>query len=259
MPANLQPQPEVALHDGPVHAGEPRTFLVAVLPGARRTAFAEGRFGALYGCVRASAPSGWRGRRYDHEHPCSRAACARACWHGARGVGPWTWLAGGFVLAFAVPFLLADVLDINRDVFYGLYALSVIGLFAVWSRSTGYDLVAACRRRWALALTLGLAFAGLLALMVVRTEDATARPEGVDLVAAVAWRGVVYGVTDGLLLSVFPILVVFAALAGTRLDRSLAGKLAIGAVALVASVGMTAVPRGLQRLPLGQDHEADHR
>jgi hypothetical protein len=62
-----------------------------------------------------------------------------------------------------------------------------------------------------------------LALMVVRTEDATTRPEGVDLVAAVAWRGIVYGVTDGLLLSVFPILVVFAALAGTRLDRSVAG------------------------------------
>ena len=174
----------------------------------------------------------------------THAAGPRARGHAGTGLGAsahWTWLAGGFVLAFAVPFLLADVLDINRDVFYGLYALSVMGLFAVWSRSTGYVLVAACRRRWALALTLGLAFAGLLALMVVRTEDATARPEGVDLVAAVAWRGVVYGVTDGLLLSVFPILVVFAALAGTRLDRSLAGKLAIGAVALVASVGMTAV------------------
>jgi hypothetical protein len=35
-----------------------------------------------------------------------------------------TWLAGGFVLAFAVPFLLADVLDLNRDLFYGLYASS---------------------------------------------------------------------------------------------------------------------------------------
>ena len=174
----------------------------------------------------------------------THAAGPRARGHADTGLGAsvhWTWLAGGFVLAFAVPFLLADVLDVNRDVFYGLYALSVIGLFAVWSRSTGYDLVAACRRRWPLALTLGLAFAGLLALMVIRTEDPTARPEGVDLVAAVAWRGVVYGVTDGLLLSVFPILVVFAALAGTRLDRSLAGKVAIGAVALVASVGMTAV------------------
>jgi len=153
----------------------------------------------------------------------------------------WVWLAGGFVVAFAVPFLLADVLEINRDLFYGLYALAVVGLFAVWSRSTGYDLVAAAKRRWLAAVVLGLAAAGVMALMVVRTEDATARPDGVELVGAVAWRGIVYGVTDGLLLSVFPILVVFAAFAGSRLNRRFAGKLVIGIVALIASLAMTAV------------------
>jgi hypothetical protein len=160
----------------------------------------------------------------------------------ALGVSPhWVWLATGFVVAFAVPFVLTDVLDINRDVFYGLYALAVIGLFVFWSRSTGYDLVAACRRRWILALVLGLAVAGLMAVIVLRTEDATARPGGFDLIAAVAWRGIVYGVTDGLLLSVFPILVVFAALAGSRLHRGLSGTIAVGLIALVASLGMTAV------------------
>jgi hypothetical protein len=153
----------------------------------------------------------------------------------------WAWLAGGFALAFIVPYVLADVIGINRDLFYGVYALSVVGLFALWSRSTGYDLAAAVRRRWLTALLLGLASAGLLAVIVMRTEAATARPAGLDLVAALAWRGVVYGMTDGLLLSVFPILVVFAAFAGTRLDRRFAGKVAIGVVALIASLAMTFV------------------
>jgi hypothetical protein len=166
--------------------------------------------------------------------------------HGRVGVrlgisSHWAWLGGGFVVAFAVPFLLADVLGMNRDLFYGVYAIAVVGLFALWSRSTGYDLPAAVRRRWLLAVGLGLVTAGVLALMVVRTDDATARPDGVELMGAVAWRGIVYGVTDGLLLSAFPILVVFAALAGTRLDRGLGGKLVIGVVALVASLAMTAV------------------
>ena len=76
--------------------------------------------------------------------------------------------------------------------------------------------------------------------MVVRTEDATARPHGLELAGAIAWRGILYGFTDGLLLSVFPILVVFAALAGTRLNGRLAGKVVIGIVALAASLGMTA-------------------
>jgi hypothetical protein len=145
----------------------------------------------------------------------------------------WAWLAGGLVLAFAMPFLLADTLEIGRDLFYGLYALAVVGLFVLWSRSTGYDLVAAARRRWRAAVVLGLAAGGLLAAMVVRTEDATARPDGVQLIAAVAWRGI--------FLSVFPILVVFAAFAGTRLMERVGGKVVVGVIALAASLAMTGV------------------
>jgi hypothetical protein len=166
-------------------------------------------------------------------------------WHGVSV--HWAWLTGGLALAFAVPYGFAEthsafgvVLELNRDLYYGLYAFAVFGLFALWSRSTGYDLVAACKRHWAAAVLLGLAAAALLAAMVVRTEDATSRPDGVELLGAVAWRGILYGVTDGLLLSVFPILVVFAAFAGTRLSRHASGKVVIGIVALVASVAMTA-------------------
>ena len=153
----------------------------------------------------------------------------------------WWWLAGGLLLAFALPFLLTDVLDVDRDLFYGIYALAVLGLFASWAHATRYDLGAAVRRRWVLATVLGLGTAAVLTAMVVRTEAATPRPDGIELVLAVGWRGLVYGVTDGLFLSVFPILVVFAAFAGSSLDGHLRGKLVIGAVALVASLLMTAV------------------
>ena len=97
----------------------------------------------------------------------------------------------------------------------GCTALPCVGLFAAWSSATGYDLVAAVKRRWLPALLLGLAAAGLLTAIVLRTDDATPRPYGLGLAGALAWRGILYGVTDGLLLSVFPILVVFAAFAGT--------------------------------------------
>lgn len=171
-------------------------------------------------------------------HAVGRQAGVKVpAWHGLSV--HWAWLAGGFLFAFAVPYVLADVLEINRDLFYGLYALAVFGLFALWSRSTGYDLVEAVKRRWVAAVVLGLAVAGVLAAMVVRTEDATARPDGLELASALAWRGILYGVTDGLLLSAFPILAVFAAFAGTRLDRRFSGKLVIGIVALVASLAMT--------------------
>ena len=152
----------------------------------------------------------------------------------------WLWLGFGFVVAFAVPFVLADQLDVNRDLYYGLYAAVVLGLIGLWARATGYDLVVAVRRRRPLAVALGAAAAAVLAVMVLRTEDATPRPDGLELLGAVLWRGVAYGLVDGLLLSVFPILAVFAALAGSRLDDSWSGKVAIGAVALAASLAMTA-------------------
>ncbi len=164
--------------------------------------------------------------------------------HGVRArailASHWTWLGIGFAVAFATPFLLADLLDLNRDLFYGLYAGVVLALFLGWARATGYDLAAAIRRHWLLALTLGLACGAVLAVMVVRTEDATARPDGVTLGAELLWRGVLYGATDGLLLSAFPILVVFAAFAGRGFARRWPGKITIGAIALAASVALTA-------------------
>ena len=152
----------------------------------------------------------------------------------------WTWLGIGLAVAFVTPFLLADLLDLNRDLFYGLYAAIVLALFLGWARATGYDLAAALRRHWLLAVTLGLACAALLAVMVVRTEDATSRPDGLTLTAELAWRGVLYGAADGLLLSAFPILVVFAAFSGHGFARRWPGKIAVGAIALVASVALTA-------------------
>jgi hypothetical protein len=171
-------------------------------------------------------------------HAVGRAQAEVRVWHGLSA--HWAWLAGGLCYAFLVPFVFADVLGLNRDLYYGLYAVAVIGLFLLWARGTGYDLVAAVTRHWLWAVGLGLAIAGAMVFLVFRTEDATSRPDGAELVGAVVWRGLVYGAVDGLLLSAFPILVVFAAMAGGRLDRRLRGKLVIGIVAMLASLAMTA-------------------
>lgn len=152
----------------------------------------------------------------------------------------WAWLVAGFPFAFAVPFLLTDLLDLNRDLFYGVYALAVACFVAAWARDTRltrHDFT----RNWRWGVVLGVAGAAVMALVVLRTEDATARPGGIDLAAAVLWRGVLYGVTDGVLLSVFPILAVFAAFAGTRLRRRAAGTVLIATIAMIASIGITAV------------------
>ena len=158
---------------------------------------------------------------------------------GARRTRHWAWLIAGFPFAFAAPFLLADQLDLNRDLFYGIYALAVATFIAAWARDTRLTR-GDFTRNWRWGLVLGAAAAVLMAFIVLRTEGATDRPGGIELAAAVLWRGVLYGVTDGVLLSVFPILAVFAAFAGTRLRQRVAGKVLIGTIAMVASIGITA-------------------
>jgi len=97
------------------------------------------------------------------------------------------------------------------------------------------------RRRLGSAVVLGLVVAFVLGLVVVRTEPAKSGPEGAALAWAVLWRGVAYGAADGLLLSAFPILAVFAASEGSKLRRRRFGTVAVGAAAMVASLVMTTV------------------
>lgn len=143
--------------------------------------------------------------------------------------------------AFLVPFLVADQLGLQRDLYYGVYVAAVVGLFAAWAQDTGQPLRELLARRRRLAVGLGLLFAGLSVFIAVGAEDGTARPGGIELIAALLWRGIVYGAADGLLLSAFPILLVFAALGDSRLRRRAGGLVAVGAVAMLASLAMTAV------------------
>jgi hypothetical protein len=152
-----------------------------------------------------------------------------------------SWLVGGMALAFLVPYVLADRIGLARDLYYGLYAAAVVALFVGWARDTGESLRAMLARRWRLAVLLGMAFAGISAFIATRAEDAGDHPGGVEFVGALFWRGLVYGAADGLLLSAFPILLVFAALRGSRLRRRAGGLLAVGAIAMLASLSMTAV------------------
>src|SRR5688500_1240091 len=120
------------------------------------------------------------------------------------------WLAGGTVMSFLVPFVLADQLGLQRDLYYGVYITFVAALFVGWAHDTGQPLRALVARRWRWALSLGVLFAGVSAFIALQ-QPATSHPGGLEFVGALVWRGVLYGAADGVLLSAFPILVVFAA------------------------------------------------
>jgi hypothetical protein len=122
-----------------------------------------------------------------------------------------------------------------------VYVAAVVAVFAGWVRDTRQSLHGMVARRRRTAVALGLVFAAIGALIAVGAEGGSSHPGGLRFAGALLWRGVVYGAADGLLLSAFPILLVFAALDDTRLRRRVGGVIAVGAVAMVASMAMTAV------------------
>jgi hypothetical protein len=151
------------------------------------------------------------------------------------------WLLGGLVLAFGVPFVLADLAGLHRDLYYALYVASVFAFVGVWARQTQQPIGAFLTRRWQLAVPLGVV-TGVLLMFTVLREPSTPHPRGLTFVAAILWRGIAYGAADGVLLSVFPILAVFGLFASKPLrERSKQAVAGIGALALVASLLFTAV------------------
>jgi hypothetical protein len=151
------------------------------------------------------------------------------------------WLLGGIVLAFLIPFALADRAGLPRDVYYALYTVAVFVFVSVWASRTQRPLRAFLTRGWRLMLPLTAVAAALLVLIVLR-QSGSSHPHGWTFAGAILWRGVVYGVADGALLSAFPILAVFALFRSRPLrERTRRSVAAIGALALAVSLLFTAV------------------
>jgi membrane protease YdiL (CAAX protease family) len=81
------------------------------------------------------------------------------------------FLAGGALLAFALPFVLTDLVAIDRDLYYGIYAGSVFALFALWLRSAGRPVRQVLTRNWRVGVALAVLFGGVMAQASSRTPS----------------------------------------------------------------------------------------
>jgi hypothetical protein len=127
------------------------------------------------------------------------------------------WFAGGSVLAFAVPYLFASVLDLHHDLYYGLYFAVALVFLASYVALTHTDTRSLFTRGWRLSLALA-APATAFVVVNVLSRDSTPGASGLYGVFEAGWRGVAYGTVDALLLTAFP-----GAVALNVVDRRLSG------------------------------------
>jgi hypothetical protein len=130
------------------------------------------------------------------------------------GQGHLAWFVVGAAYAFLIPFVFSSLLELHHDLYYGVYFAAALGFLGAYVRATEADVWTFFHQNWRWSLVLGLVASAALVFNVLNREDATPRPDGAYFVFEVAWRGVLYGVVDALLLTAFPAMVTFALLGG---------------------------------------------
>jgi hypothetical protein len=149
------------------------------------------------------------------------------------------WVLAAGVVGFGISAVFAGWLRLKRGWVVLAYA-SIAGAFLYayfgWSQ---IRLVAALRERWLLGLT-GAVVVGFLMVRNVLSQPSSPRSEGAQLIFDLLWHGVVYGVLDGVFLSVMPLLASWQAFSELGWMGSWLGAVGAAVVGLLASSYVTA-------------------
>lgn len=115
-----------------------------------------------------------------------------------------TWFAGVSAVSFLVPFTFSSLLSLQHDVYYLIYFAAALSMLSAYVVASGIDLWGRLRARWQWSVAIGLISTAFVVWSVLAGVDGTRHPTGLYFGFEIAWRGVIYGVVDALLLSAFP-------------------------------------------------------
>jgi hypothetical protein len=128
------------------------------------------------------------------------------------------WFVGVSTLVFLLPLVFSSWLELHHDVYYLVYFTVVGAVLGAYVRSSEINLTQVIASNWKLSVALGLASGTFVTWSVLGRIESTPHPSGGYFVFEIAWRGLIYGIVDALLLSAFPGLV-----ARELMQRNLAG------------------------------------
>jgi hypothetical protein len=149
-----------------------------------------------------------------------------------------TWLTLASFMGFLVPAVFSMGLRWERSLFLIPYVALVGAFLVVYFRRQPISLKQLLGP-WRSGL-IGVAVATVILMWNIKGQPASAVPEGTQLVVALVWIGLIYGVIDGFLLNVMPVLVVKRVWSG-QTSPSRHERLTRGLFALAASIFVTVV------------------
>lgn len=149
--------------------------------------------------------------------------------------GHLLWLLAAALFGWAMAAVFAGRLHLARPLFLVPYVLLTAIFLAGYVRWGGFDWRSHLVNHWGWGVVGALA-AGSFVVVNVLQQPGTPMPQGAALIFNLLWLGLVYGLVDGLLLSVMPIVATWQAAKLLGWTAGWPGKLTAGVLALVASL-----------------------
>jgi hypothetical protein len=149
------------------------------------------------------------------------------------------WVAAAALFGFGITAVFAGWLEVSRSWLVLVYATLTAPLFVGYMRWAHLDVAGLIKHHWVWGVVGAFVVSAFLIAAVTRQET-SARPEGLALAGDLMWLGMVYGLTDALLLNVLPALATWRALTQRGWTDRWSGRIAAGLLAVLASVLVTA-------------------
>jgi len=123
------------------------------------------------------------------------------------------WIPLGALISFGTAFLFGDLIQLPMDLYYLIYFGIMIGFITWYVRTTEFEIKKWISHRLIWATIAGILI-GFFMMRNVLSRPETVHLQGVMLWWGIFWRGLVYGMIDGLLLFAFPWVVTWRAFSG---------------------------------------------
>lgn len=149
------------------------------------------------------------------------------------------WIVAAAVVGFTVAAIFAGMLHLQRTLFLVPYTVLIGAFLYSYCHWSGVDLANLIRHNWMWGL-IGAVVLSFGMVNNVLSQPASSRSSGLELAFDLFWSGCVYGMLDGLLLSVLPVLATRQAFSAVGWNTIWQHKITAGVMALAASTLVTA-------------------
>jgi hypothetical protein len=148
------------------------------------------------------------------------------------------WILIASTLGFSIAAIFAGLLKLHRNIYLIIYIPLILALFIWFVIAMNISVADLFLNNWSWGL-IGAVIAGAFVIKNVYSQPSSEKSKGIALIIDIIWPGLIYGLTDALLLSVLPILSINLIFSGSSASEVWYGKIGIGILALLASFLVT--------------------